>query len=764
MSWLLSCNFVIMGIGGDVVSLYDNFSDKSKMILEQAYTEVKSMNMNYVGSEHLLLSLLKVKSEIIDEIKRYNRLTYKDVKKECLRFVGIGLVARDIQGYSGRAKEILKQASFEAHSLKALKVEPEHIFLALLDFQDATAIKIIEKIGFSAFDLKNDVIRELDIKDKAKQKESKQKIEASFLEKYGINMTAMAKKKKFDPLLHRDEELQRVVQILGRRTKNNPCLVGEPGVGKTAIVEGVAQLMVSSNAPDYLLNKTLVSISLASMISGSKFRGEFEDRLTQLVQEVRGKKNIILFIDEIHTLVGAGATQGAMDAANILKPFLSRDDIQLIGATTLVEYKKYIEKDAALERRLQPVMVKEPSLEVCIEMLKGIKSGYEDYHNLKIDDEAVVASVKLSHQYMVDRFLPDKAIDLMDEAASRGRLNGASQITKQDIYEVVSLWTNMPLGDLEESGSDALLNLEDKLNQQIIGQPIAVKTISEALKRSRVGLNDINKPLGVFFFVGTTGVGKTALAKALSMQLFAEEKALIRVDMSEYMEKHSVSKLIGSPPGYVAYEEGGQLTEKVRNRPFSVLLFDELEKAHPDVLNILLQLLDEGTITDSKGRVVSFKQTIIIFTSNVGSEKIQKKGIGFQSDQLASDDYLLFEESLKKELKVNFKTELLNRMDEIVVFQPLEEESVYKIIDLLLVDLSKRVEALGFTIDFSKGVYKKIFEIGYSKTYGVRSIKRSITRLIENPLSSYLLKTSSKIGHISFKLNGHREIDIRLKC
>ena len=753
-----------MGIGGGVVSLYDNFSDKSKLILEQSYTEVKNMNMNYVGSEHLLLSLLKVKSEIIDDIKRYNRLTYQDVKKECLRFVGIGLVSREIQGYSGRAKEILKQASFEAHSLKSLKVQPEHIFLALLDFQEATAIKIIEKIGFSAFDLKTDVIRELNLKDQAKQKASKEKIESSLLDKYGINMTAMAKKNKYDPLVHRNEEIQRVVQILGRRSKNNPCLVGEPGVGKTAIVEGVAQLMINGKGPDYLLNKKLVAISLASMLSGSKYRGEFEDRLTQLIEEVRGKKNTILFIDEIHTLVGAGATQGAMDAANILKPFLSRDDIQLIGATTLIEYKKYIEKDLALERRLQPVMVKEPSVEACIDMLQGIKKGYETYHNLIISDEAVIASVKLSHQYMTDRFLPDKAIDLMDEAASRGRLNSETEITKQHIYEVVSLWTNMPLGDLEESSAETLLNLEDKLNKIIIGQPSAVKTISEALRRSRVGLNDMNKPLGVFFFVGTTGVGKTALAKVLSQQLFADEKALIRIDMSEYMEKHSVSKLIGSPPGYLAYEEGGQLTEKVRNHPFSVILFDELEKAHPDVLNVLLQLLDEGILTDSKGRTVSFKQTIIIFTSNVGSEKIQKRGIGFQNDRLPLEDYLIFEENLKKELKLNFKTEFLNRMDEVVVFQPLEEKSVYKIIELLLEDLKLRVENLGYTIEFSKGVLKKIYELGYSEINGVRSVKRCVTRLIENPLSSFLLKTSEKTGHLSLKLNGHRDIEIQIKC
>ena len=746
------------------MDLYDNFSDKSKMILEQAYTEVKAMNMNYVGSEHLLLSLLKIKSDIIDDIKRYNRLTYQDVKKECLRFVGIGLVPREIQGYSRRATEILKQASFEAHSLKSLHVEPEHIFLALLDDQESTSVKILEKIGFSAFDLKTDIIRELNLKDQQKQKETKEKIETSFIEKYGINMTQMARKKVYDPLVHRDQEVNRVIQILGRRTKNNPCLVGEPGVGKTALVEGVAQIMVGANAPDYLVGKELVSISLGGMLSGSKYRGEFEDRLTQLIQEVRGKKKIILFIDEIHTLVGAGATQGAMDAANILKPFLSRDDIQLIGATTLSEYRKYIEKDMALERRLQPVMVDEPTVEICIEMLRGIKSGYESYHNLYIDDAALEAAVILSHKYLPERFLPDKAIDLMDEAASRGRLDGDLKIEKRHIYQVISLWTHIPLGDIEEEESISLLNLEDRISREIVGQDLAVKTISQALMRSRVGLRNDNKPLGSFIFVGSTGVGKTALAKALAKNLFGKESALIRVDMSEYMEKHSVSKLIGSPPGYVAFEEGGQLTEKVRKKPFSVILFDELEKAHPEILNVLLQMLDEGILTDGKGRTISFKQCIIIFTSNIGHEKIEKRGIGFHVSALKTEDYISFEEQLKKELKENLKSEFLNRMDEVVVFKPLDDKSIYKIIDGLLDELREKVEALDYTIHFSKGVKNKIFEIGYSKIYGVRSIKRCITRLVENPLSLYLLKNKPESGHFSVKLNGKGDVTIQRKC
>jgi len=744
------------------MELYDNFSDKSKLILEQAFTEVKSMNMNYVGSEHLLLSLLKVKSIIIDQVKRYNQLTYKDVKKECLRYVGIGLVQREIQGYSRRATEILKLATFESNSLKSLKVEPEHILLALLDQSDATAVKVIEKIGFSAFDLKTDVIRELDTLQKNAKKAKKEKIDTSLLVKFGVDMTQLAVTNKFDPLVGRTIEVERVIQILGRRSKNNPCLIGEPGVGKTAIVEGVAQLMSSSHVPDYLLGKKLISINLAALLAGSKFRGEFEDRLTQLIQEVKDNSNIILFIDEIHTLVGAGATQGAMDAANILKPFLSRDDIQLIGATTIYEYRKHIEKDTALERRLQPVMVDEPTKEECIKMLFGIKAGYEIYHNITIDDEAIEAAVSLSSQYINDRYLPDKAIDLIDEASSRCRLNKDDVLKAEKIFELVALWTGIPMGQLSIESTEQLLELQNKLSRRVIGQPLAVSTVSKTIMRARVGLNDTDKPLGSFIFLGTTGVGKTELAKTLAFELFGQERDLIRFDMSEYMEKHAVSKLIGSPPGYVAYEEGGQLTEKVRTKPFSVILFDELEKAHPDVLNLLFQLLDEGSLTDSKGRQVSFKQSIIIFTSNIGVDKILKKSIGFETGDLDTDDYMKFEEALKQELKSSFRSEFLNRIDEIVVFQSLSEKSVYEIIDRLLGKLNSRVEKLNYVLSVDDSVRNRIYEVGFSKEYGVRSIKRSITRLIENPLSEYLLMNNPGV-HSEIKVSFDTETGINIQ-
>lgn len=744
------------------MELYDNFSDKSKLILEQAFAEVRSMNMNYVGSEHLLLSLLKVKSDVIDKVKRYNQLTYKDVKKECLRYVGIGLVQREIQGYSRRAIETLKLATFESNSLKSFKVEPEHILLALLDQSDATAVKVIEKIGFSAFDLKTDVIRELDVLQKNANKKKKEEIDSSLLSKFGVDMTELAKSNKFDPLIGRTLEVERVIQILGRRSKNNPCLVGEPGVGKTAIVEGVAQMMIGSQVPDYLMNKKLISVNLAALLAGSKFRGEFEDRLTQLIREVKESKNIILFIDEIHTLVGAGATQGSMDAANILKPFLSRDDIQLIGATTIVEYRKYIEKDTALERRLQPVLVHEPSSDECIEMLMGIKSGYETYHDIKIEDDAIEAAVLLSTQYINDRYLPDKAIDLIDEASSRCRLNKIEVLKTEMIFELVALWTGIPMGQLNIESTEQLLKLQSQLSKRVIGQPLAVSTVSKTIMRARVGLNDEDKPLGSFIFLGTTGVGKTELAKTLAFELFGKERDLLRFDMSEYMEKHAVSKLIGSPPGYVAYEEGGQLTEKIRSKPFSVILFDELEKGHPDVLTLLFQLLDEGILTDSKGRQVSFKQCIIIFTSNIGVDKIAKKSIGFASNDIDTDNYIQFEETLKQELKSSFKSEFLNRIDEIVVFQSLEESAVYAIIDRLLEKLCNRVVKLNYALNIDDSVKKRIYEVGYSKEYGVRSIKRCITRLIENPLSEYLLMNKPEVNTV-LEIRYHTENGINIQ-
>lgn len=718
------------------MELYDNFSDKSKLILEQAFTEVSAMNMNYVGSEHLLLSMLKIKSEILDTVKRYNRLTYKDVKKECLRFVGIGLVAREIQGYSRRASEILKLATFEANSLKSLKVEPEHIFLALLDQNESTAVKILEKIGFSAFDIKTDIIRELDLRDKKKSQKKKAAIEGSFLERFGIDMTKRAKDKGYDPVLERDDESERLIQILGRRQKNNPCLIGEPGVGKTAIVEGVVQKMILGQVPDYLLDKKVYAISLGALLSGSKFRGEFEDRLMQLISEVKDNKNIILFIDEIHTLVGAGATQGAMDAANLLKPFLSRDDIQIIGATTITEYRKYIEKDKALERRLQPVMVNEPSVDACIRIIRGIKSQYESYHQLKISDEAVTLAVQLSARFLTDRFLPDKAIDLLDEAASRGRIEKLEDLPTGKLYEVVHLWSGIPMNHIEVE--DDLGGLSAYLKEHIKGQDHAVESITRAIMRSKVGLSDQSKPLASFMLMGPTGVGKTALIKKLTEHMFGDEKHLIRFDMSEFVEKHSVSKLIGSPPGYVAYEEGGRLTEKVRTKPYSVILFDEIEKAHPDVVHVFLQLLDEGVLTDGKGRQVDFKNTIVVFTSNLGIEVIKKKTIGFETSEFD------LEEALTDELRKYYQAEFINRIDEIVVFKPLEKEAVMAIIDFLMDKLKNRLEELGYDLKWSHAVRNQIYRIGYSETYGVRSLKRAMTKLIENPLSEYILKHREK--------------------
>jgi ATP-dependent Clp protease ATP-binding subunit ClpC len=634
----------------------------------------------------------------------------------------------------------------------SVKVEAEHLMLALLDMQDSTAVIILEKIGFSAFDVKTDIIRELDQKDKAKKKAVKEQLEGSLVEKFGINMTDLAKKNKYDPVIGRDDEIKRVIQILGRRSKNNPCLVGEPGVGKTAIVEGVASLMVSGQVPDYLMKKKLIGISLGGLLAGSKFRGEFEERLTQLINEVKGQ-NIILFIDEIHTIVGAGATQGAMDAANLLKPFMSRDDIQLIGATTISEYRRYIEKDKALERRLQPVMIDEPSLDDCILMLKGLQGQYESYHQLSISDDSIVNAVKASQKYITDRYLPDKAIDLMDEAASRARLDKKKTLEKLDVLDVVSMWTGIPVGEIDVSSEAHLLSLEKRLNTHVFGQENAIHLVAKSIQRNRIGLSSDERPLGSFLFLGPTGIGKTELAKALSLELFGKKDALIRIDMSEYIEKHSVSKLIGSSPGYVAYEDGGQLTEKVRTHPFSVILFDELEKAHPDVINILLQLLDEGHLTDGKGNRVNFKQTIIIFTSNIGTSFI-KKSIGFNTESK-----LEFE--LQKALKESFRNEFLNRIDELIIFKPLLEGELDKIIGKLLEELTDRVEEIGYKISFTDGVRKKLAQT-YEEEYGVRSIKRQVVRLIENPLSDFIIEHRHEKGEIHVLLNGKKEVDFRI--
>ncbi|HHY90266.1 MAG TPA: ATP-dependent Clp protease ATP-binding subunit, partial [Clostridiales bacterium] len=623
------------------------------------------------------------------------------------------------------------------------------------------------------------------------------------LDRYGRDLTEMAREGKLDPVVGREREIERVIQILSRRTKNNPCLIGEPGVGKTAIAEGLAQRIVEGNIPEILKDKRVVSLDLASMVAGAKYRGEFEERLKKIMEELRQAGDVILFIDEMHTIIGAGAAEGAIDASNILKPALARGELQAIGATTIDEYRKHIEKDAALERRFQPILVEEPTVEETIEILKGLRDRYEAHHRVKITDEALEAAARLSHRYITDRYLPDKAVDLMDEAASKVRLKAVTQpselktleekleelakekeeaistqdfekaavirdkekqireelsrqkdkwktgqtdqitVGEEEIAETVSNWTGIPVSKLAEGESERLLKMESILHEKVIGQDEAIEAVSRAIRRARVGIKDPKRPIGSFIFLGPTGVGKTELSKALAEALFGDADAMIRIDMSEYMEKHTVARLIGAPPGYVGYEEGGQLTEKVRSKPYSVILFDEIEKAHPDVFNVLLQILDDGRATDGKGKVVDFKNTVIIMTSNVGASTIRRqRTLGFAGavEDEKKDAYEKMKENIMEELRKTFRPEFLNRIDEVIVFHPLEQEHIYQIVDLMVKDLEKKMAALNVHIEVTEAAKKFLGEKGFDQEYGARPLKRTITRMIEDKLSEEILK------------------------
>ena len=652
------------------------------------------------------------------------------------------------------------------------------------------------------------------------QGEKQEKSATETLDKFSRDMTALAKKNKFDPIVGRDKEIERIVQILSRRTKNNPCLVGDPGVGKTAIVEGLAQKIAEGNVPDTLKNKRIVGLDLSAMVAGSKYRGEFEERMKKAMDEVKADGNIILFVDEIHTIIGAGAAEGAIDASNILKPALSRGEIQLIGATTLEEYRKHIEKDAAFERRFQPVKVEEPDEQAAVAMLKALRDKYEMHHKVTISDDAIEAAVKLSARYVSDRFLPDKAIDLIDEAASRLRLktfsapdnvaemeeklaemekekeaaikteefekaaeikraqdalraqwkeakkewennheNQAQVVTREEVAEVVSVWTGVPLQSLQEEESQRLLHLEDTLHQRVIGQSEAVKALAKAIRRGRVGLKDPNRPIGSFLFLGPTGVGKTELSKALAEALFGDEDAMIRIDMSEYMEKHSVSRMVGSPPGYVGYEEGGQLSEKVRRNPYSVVLFDEIEKASPDVFNVLLQVLDDGHITDGQGRKVDFKNTVIIMTSNAGARSIvEPKRVGFTSMETEEQSYQNMKKNVMEEVRHIFKPEFLNRIDDMIVFHSLTQEDILEIVKLMTRTVSKRIkENMDITVTFTDKALEKIAEEGYDKAFGARPLRRAIQSRIEDAFAEEYLMGNFKAGDkvsVGVKTNG----------
>lgn len=804
------------------------FTNKAQEVLKRAQEAALKLGNKYVGTEHILLGLTLVSDSVAAKALESQGVTYHQVMDKIQSMTG-GTSAYYIPAdFTPRAKRVVESSVQEAFRMGTGYVGTEHIIIALIRENDNIAVRIMVSLDLNLQRLYDDIMNMLgegeDQNSSARgmnsQGEKQEKSATETLDKFSRDMTALAKKNKFDPIVGRDKEIERIVQILSRRTKNNPCLVGDPGVGKTAIVEGLAQKIAEGNVPDTLKNKRIVGLDLSAMVAGSKYRGEFEERMKKAMDEVKADGNIILFVDEIHTIIGAGAAEGAIDASNILKPALSRGEIQLIGATTLEEYRKHIEKDAAFERRFQPVKVEEPDEQAAVAMLKALRDKYEMHHKVTISDDAIEAAVKLSSRYVSDRFLPDKAIDLIDEAASRLRLktfsapdnvaemeeklaemekekeaaikteefekaaeikraqdalraqwkeakkewennheNQAQVVTREEVAEVVSVWTGVPLQSLQEEESQRLLHLEDILHQRVIGQSEAVKALAKAIRRGRVGLKDSNRPIGSFLFLGPTGVGKTELSKALAEALFGDEDAMIRIDMSEYMEKHSVSRMVGSPPGYVGYEEGGQLSEKVRRNPYSVVLFDEIEKASPDVFNVLLQVLDDGHITDGQGRKVDFKNTVIIMTSNAGARSIvEPKRVGFTSMETEEQSYQNMKKNVMEEVRHIFKPEFLNRIDDMIVFHSLTQEDILEIVKLMTKTVSKRIkENMDITVTFTDKALEKIAEEGYDKAFGARPLRRAIQSRIEDAFAEEYLMGNFKAGDkvsVGLKTNG----------
>lgn len=792
------------------------YSKESDIVIKEANRVARKLGQNFVGSEHFIVALASVADTTAYSILNENGL---DIVKiiDALKYTlePGGVVTGERDKYTMSARRILDDSQYEARRLNSQEVGTEHILLALIKETDCVAVKLMASENVNIQKVYTDILLACGSDANTAKREyaalkksrNKSKTSTPTLDQYSRDLTQEARMGNMDPVIGRTKEIERVMQILSRRMKNNPCMVGEPGVGKTAVVEGIAYLIAHDEVPDTVKGKRLLSLDLSSMVAGSKYRGEFEDRINKVIGEVISDGNIILFVDELHTLIGAGGAEGAIDASNILKPSLSRGEIQMIGATTLNEYRKYIEKDAALERRFQPVYVDEPTRDEAVEILKGLRPCYEQHHNVDISDDAVEAAVDLSIRYITDRFLPDKAIDLMDEACSRKRLGFSSDrhnyekkkaveaelttlnddlekalmagnieaaaevsarqkelakknarkqsssqrnitVQENDIADVVSVWTKIPVSKLTEKESKKLERLESELHKRVVGQEEAVTAVSRAIKRSRVGLKDPKRPMGSFLFLGPTGVGKTELSKALADIVFGSEDALIRVDMSEYMEKHSVSKMIGSPPGYVGFEEGGQLSEKVRTNPYSVVLFDEIEKAHSDVFNILLQVLDDGHITDSQGRKVDFKNTIIIMTSNTGAQGIvDPKQLGFVTVSDETKEHEKMKSNVMDELKRTFKPEFLNRIDDIIVFHALSEANVKDITGLMLKELKNRVQTqMDIELKFTDHAKKYIFGKGYDKKYGARPLKRAIQTYVEDVLAEAMLRGDVKKG------------------
>ena len=793
---------------------FSGFTSKANEALNLAINSAERYGHVYIGSEHLLLGLLQIGSGVAFAVLNKNGITAEKIEEQIMTKIGCGTATRLSPDYfTPRAKTVIETAMSGCSSCGKKYVGTEHLLIGILSDKDSCAVGFIEAVDGDISVITDDIIKasggmEPNQKFENAKPNSKKSGKTETLSKYGINLTDEAKKGKLDPVIGRDKEIERVIQILCRRGKNNPCLIGEPGVGKTAIIEGLARKIAEGDVPDILENKQIYTLNLTGMVAGTKYRGDFEERIKSVIDEVTSSRDIILFIDEIHTIIGAGSAEGATDAANILKPALARGEFQLIGATTISEYRKNIEKDSALERRFQPVTVAEPNESDTLLILKGLRDKYEAHHKVKITDEALEASVKLSVRYISDRFLPDKAIDLIDEAGSKVRLktiatpenfkeleekiadieaekeeaiasqeyekaaslrdketelkeqlkkqkeewkeknyNFNGQVTGEDIAEIVSSWTGVPVSQLTEEESQRLLRLEEELHQRLIGQNEAVTAVAKAIRRGRVGLKDPKRPIGSFIFSGPTGVGKTELCKALAQSLFGSENMMIRLDMSEYMEKHTVSRLIGSPPGYVGFEEGGQLTEKVRRNPYSVVLFDEIEKAHPDVFNMLLQILEDGILTDSQGRKVDFKNTVIIMTSNVGARQITDKKISFGfGENSANESETQIKDLVRNELKNTFKPEFLNRVDDIIVFSKLKRDEIGEIADKMLENLKVRLKGLNIDFSWDKSVTENLAEIGFDEIYGARPLRREIQNKIEDNLSEKLLEGTVKNG------------------
>ncbi len=796
------------------------FTNSAEIALEIANEIAAKLGHNYIGTEHLLYGLVEEANGVASKVLANQGITSAEVLKEIEDLIGINEEASitdiDAIGFTPRTKRVIENAFMEARRLNSQYIGTEHLLVGIMREGDSVAVRIMMDLNVNPQKLYNEIVKTINETDSKEQGAKRGSNRGSFnstptLNQYGSDLTKRATEGKLDPVIGRSTEIDRVIQILSRRTKNNPCLIGEPGVGKTAIAEGLAEKIVAGDVPETLKNKRVVSVDISSMVAGAKYRGDFEERIKKSLDEVRKAGDVILFIDEIHTIVGAGSAEGAVDAANILKPLLARGEIQVIGATTTNEYRKYIEKDAALERRFSPVTVEEPSEEDAIKILEGLRDKYEAHHNVKITDDAIKAAVDLSIRYVNDRYLPDKAIDLIDEAASKvkmqsytkpdsirkleeeiekvnkekeeaiatqnfekaaklrdkqrtkkekleeeqakwkdGNTKNVITLNKENIAEVIARWTGIPAYKITETESDKLRHLEENLHKRVIGQNEAVSAVAKAIRRGRVGLTDPNRPTGSFLFLGPTGVGKTELAKALAEAMFGNEDAMIRIDMSEFMESHSVAKLIGSPPGYVGYDEGGQLTEKVRRKPYSVILFDEMEKAHPDVMNMLLQILEDGRLTDSQGRTVNFKNTIIIMTSNVGAKLITDKNkLGFANDKSAENEKQEYENIKKEvlaELKKQFRPEFINRIDDIIVFHKLNNEDINKIMEIMLKQVQKRLELQNYKVEIDDSAKELIAKKGVDNNYGARPLRRSIQNMLEDKIAEAILDGIIKPG------------------